>query len=61
MTTPACVHWWILPTPSGRWSEGVCRECGERKQFRNSDTERTKAKFTLGAIDPKPVRREVRP
>src|SRR3990167_1525301 len=33
MTAPACVHWYILPTPSGPTITGVCKYCGETREF----------------------------
>ena len=30
-----CRHYWVLPTPSGRYCIGTCRQCGEQKQFSN--------------------------
>ena len=29
-------HWYILPSPKGPTSEGVCKKCGEHKTFANS-------------------------
>jgi hypothetical protein len=36
--TSNCIHHWILETPSGPTSRGVCKLCGEEKDFPNSDT-----------------------
>lgn len=33
--TATCVHHWIIESPSGRTSAGVCRICGERREFQN--------------------------
>ncbi|GEM_PF-3008923 len=30
-----CAHHWILETPKGPVSAGVCKKCGEQKEFRN--------------------------
>ena len=30
-----CEHRWIIDSPNGPSSNGVCRECGEQKQFLN--------------------------
>ena len=35
-TRANCVHHWIIETPSGRESRGVCRNCGTAKNFANS-------------------------
>lgn len=31
-----CVHHWIIETPNGRESRGVCKHCGKQKGFVNS-------------------------
>ncbi|MCK9485165.1 MAG: hypothetical protein M0R73_00430 [Dehalococcoidia bacterium] len=31
-----CVHHWIIETPNGRESGGVCKRCGAHKSFSNS-------------------------
>lgn len=31
-----CVHHWVIDSPSGRASRGVCRNCGRSKSFANS-------------------------
>lgn len=39
---PAKSHWWVIETPSGPTSLGVCKYCGEVRDFRNrwdADTE----------------------
>ena len=28
-----CVHHWIIGTPVGETSSGVCKRCGETRQF----------------------------
>ncbi|MFC1961433.1 hypothetical protein ACFLWN_00070 [Chloroflexota bacterium] len=30
-----CVHYWIIETSHGPTSEGVCKICGEKKEFSN--------------------------
>jgi len=34
--SPAGSHWWVICSPSGAVSEGVCRYCGERREFANT-------------------------
>lgn len=34
---PKCVHHWAIETPNGRESEGVCKRCGTRRSFSNSN------------------------
>ena len=34
---PKCVHHWIIETPNGRESQGVCKRCGAKKEFANSN------------------------
>ncbi len=36
MTTTQCAHHWIIETPDGPVSKGVCRLCGEEREFTNS-------------------------
>lgn len=31
-----CVHHWLIETPNGRESQGVCKRCGATKEFSNS-------------------------
>ena len=31
-----CKHHWVIDSPNGPTSEGVCKICGERSEFRNS-------------------------
>jgi len=31
-----CVHHWVIDPPNGAVSEGCCKSCGEKKEFRNS-------------------------
>ncbi len=31
-----CKHYWMIDSPNGPTSEGVCKICGERSEFRNS-------------------------
>ena len=35
-TATSCVHHWIIEAPSGRESHGVCKRCGEARDFANS-------------------------
>ena len=30
-----CTHYWIIDVPSGPFSKGKCRLCGESGEFRN--------------------------
>jgi len=32
---PACRHQWLIDAPAGPSSKGVCRACGEERQFQN--------------------------
>lgn len=40
MTSRYCnedqAHYWVIETPNGAWSQGVCKNCGAEKKFRNS-------------------------
>ena len=31
----SCVHHWIIATADGATSRGVCKSCGEAKDFKN--------------------------
>lgn len=31
-----CVHHWVIESPNGRESTGLCKRCGARKSFTNS-------------------------
>ena len=32
---PTCTHHWIIETPNGPISKGVCKLCGEEREFSN--------------------------
>ena len=34
--SPAGGHWWRMESPGSEVSTGVCRYCGEQKQFANT-------------------------
>ncbi|MEE8421140.1 MAG: hypothetical protein V3S31_00010 [Dehalococcoidia bacterium] len=31
-----CIHHWMIETPNGRESRGVCKNCGRKRAFANS-------------------------
>ena len=31
-----CAHFWLIDSPNGPTSAGVCKICGEAREFRNS-------------------------
>jgi len=33
---PTCRHHWVIDSPQGATSRGVCKICGAEKEFRNS-------------------------
>ena len=35
----SCSHIWLIDSPDGPWSRGVCRLCGAEKDFMNSPME----------------------
>ena len=35
-TESECKHHWMIETPNGPTSQGLCKICGERAEFRNS-------------------------
>jgi hypothetical protein len=34
-----CQHHWVIETPRGSMSLGLCKRCGEEREFRNSATD----------------------
>ena len=34
--TPQCRHHWVIESPHGATSKGVCKFCNEEREFRNS-------------------------
>ncbi|MEX1194847.1 MAG: hypothetical protein WD904_07845 [Dehalococcoidia bacterium] len=36
---PTCQHHWKIASPRGAMSQGVCKRCGEEREFRNSTTD----------------------
>jgi hypothetical protein len=30
---PVCIHRWMLETPVGGVTRGICRECGQAREF----------------------------
>ena len=34
--SPSGSHWWEIESPNGATSIGICRYCGERRQFANT-------------------------
>ena len=35
-TQPECRHHWLIESPHGATSMGICKICGAQKEFRNS-------------------------
>ena len=35
LEAPHCQHQWLIDAPAGPSSRGVCRNCGEERQFLN--------------------------
>lgn len=33
---PDCQHYWVIDSPHGPESRGVCRKCGDQKAFLNT-------------------------
>jgi len=34
--SPSGSHWWVIESPNGETSDGVCRYCGSQRQFANT-------------------------
>ena len=49
MTTPACVHWYILPKPSGPTITGRCKYCGAERDFLSGSVAWERSDFTKDA------------
>jgi len=48
-----CIHYWILETPQGPTSKGVCKFCQAEKEFDNiwpGDKEMNKTKGRIGGL-----------
>ena len=45
-----CAHQWIIESPQGPTSKGVCKECGEQKEFYNALTDATSKSFTASRV-----------
>ncbi len=35
LEAPTCKHQWVIDSPAGPSSKGVCRSCGEQRDFLN--------------------------
>ncbi len=33
---PSCIHRWLIATPNGVTSRGVCKRCGTEREFSNA-------------------------
>ena len=33
--SPQCMHYWVIQPADGPVSPGICRSCGERREFKN--------------------------
>ncbi|MFC2069241.1 hypothetical protein ACFLTP_09600 [Chloroflexota bacterium] len=36
INSETCSHYWVIETPSGAICNGICRFCGEKKEFASS-------------------------
>jgi len=37
MTKKSCTHYWLIETPAGPTSDGVCQHCHEVRTFNNTN------------------------
>lgn len=44
-----CIHWWLIKFPDGPTSRGVCKWCGEVREFANSFKLKAPGLCSLGA------------
>ncbi len=60
-TTPSatCRHHWIIESPNGETSAGICKRCGAKRHFRNSyeDYAWDPDSFTLSGSRSRRIRR----
>lgn len=49
------IHHWMIESPNGKTSPGVCKLCGEARDFRNSYDKADFKKFTTKNSIPKSV------
>ncbi|MBU1172977.1 MAG: hypothetical protein KKD44_25735 [Proteobacteria bacterium] len=47
--SPTEVHWWLIETPQGEYSQGVCRYCLEERTFPNTADAAIVAGYKMGA------------
>lgn len=43
----SCAHFWVIESPNGPISAGLCKLCGEMREFRNSMYSSTWSKGTV--------------
>lgn len=43
-----CAHYWQIETPSGSTSRGICKRCGETREFFNSAQALAEARAAAG-------------
>ena len=58
MTDAPCVHHFVIPPADGGTSSGVCRKCGERREFNNFVE--TGININLGKSRPRFVKHNVK-
>ena len=49
-----CCHYWLIETPNGATCKGICRFCGEEKEFTSS----WEGLMSMN-IDKKPVEKDI--
>ena len=64
-TEVLCRHHWVIESPHGATSEGVCKKCGDTREFSNSTPEpswdRDSAPMPRSGRWGAPVRTEIYP
>ena len=64
---PLCRHHWVIESPHGVTSHGVCKLCGEEREFQNSASDTLwegdpmRSISRMGGGDSRPVVREKAP
>ena len=47
----SCLHFWRIGTPHGEHSPGVCKFCGEEKEFNNGHSKNPKWEANRGPLN----------
>lgn len=51
MTDKPCCHHWIIESPQGPTSRGICRRCGAKRTFSNASPDGMNSFRQMGSFD----------